>query len=108
MRSTPRWPGSFVALLLAGLGLRLAVAFASVGSTDVLLWQVFGARIAETGLLGRYGEIQVQGFPMNHPPVAAGFAVLVREVAQATGLAFAPLFKLPMIAADVGIAAALG
>jgi hypothetical protein len=97
-----------VALLLAAFALRLGLACASIGSTDILLWEFFGTRIGEIGLLGNYGEIQLKGFVMNHPPVAAGFSVLVREISQASGLPIGPLFKLPMIVADVGIAALLG
>lgn len=95
-------------VLLAGLSLRLALAGVSLGSDDIQLWRGFAAVVADGGLLGRYGEIRVAGFPLNHPPLAVGFAVAVRTLARATGLPFAFLFKLPMIAADVVLAALLG
>ena len=106
--STDARYGRYAALLLAGFALRVGVALASRGTNDIHTWEGFGAAIAHAGLLGHYGEIRVDGFPMNHPPLAAYYAVGVRALASGLELPFALIFKLPMIAADVAIAAALG
>jgi hypothetical protein len=95
-------------LLLAGLALRVGVALVSLGSDDIHIWEDFARQVGEGGLLGRYGEMDSHGHPMNHPPFAVGMAALVHRLADWTGLPFAPLFKLPMIAADLSIAALLG
>jgi hypothetical protein len=105
--SALRSPG-FLLLLIAGFGLRLALALISLGTNDIVTWLGFAASIAEEGLVGRYGEIRVESFVMNHPPLAAYYAFGVREIALALGLPFALLFKLPMIAADLATAALLG
>jgi hypothetical protein len=100
--------GGFAAVLLVGLVLRIALALVSIGSNDIVTWRGFAAAIGEAGLLGRYGEIQVEGFVMNHPPLAVWYAFLARETAIAVGLPFALVFKLPMIVSDIALAALLG
>ncbi len=104
----PRALGAYAAILLLGFGLRGLLALVSIGSNDIVTWRGFAAAVAEGGLLGRYGEILVEGFAMNHPPLAVWYAFSAREIAIAVGLPFALLFKLPMIVADVALAALLG
>jgi hypothetical protein len=100
--------GGFTAVLLVGLVLRIALALVSIGSNDIVTWRGFAAALGEAGLLGRYGEVQADGFVMNHPPMAVWYAFLARETAIFFGLPFALVFKLPMIVSDIALAALLG
>lgn len=95
--------GSLLAILLVGLGVRLAIAGFSFGSDDVHIWARWAELVTQDGLLGRYGEMTAYGFPMNHPPTAVGLVTLMHDLSAWTGLPFALALKLPMILADCAI-----
>src|SRR5207249_11257151 len=85
-----------LSLVLSGIAARLALACISWGTADANTWQEFGRRICEHGILALYHTDA--GF--NHPPLAGYFAALTYFIANATGISFSLLFKLPSIAAD--------
>lgn len=80
--------------IIAGTLLRLGIAAISFGANDAVLWQQFGASVAEVGLLESYRTQPL----LNHPPLM----VIWSRVALATGPGqrFSFLMKLPAIAAD--------
>lgn len=93
-----RHPGAtLAALLAAGLLVRLAIAGLSIGSNDAKTWLRYATFVHENGLLETYRQIRL----FNHGPLMGHLSVLSLRVAEATGLPFFFVFKLPMIAADL-------
>jgi hypothetical protein len=97
-----RWGG--LALLGAlGLGLRLWIVLRSYGSNDLVYWEQFGETIRDLGLLECYRTIKY----FNHPPLMGIWAMVVYDASRTYHLAFAPLFKILPLAADIGTAVLL-
>src|SRR4051812_5741317 len=85
-----------VFLIAIGLLARVAVAAVSVGSYDAVLWQGFADQIHQHGLL----EIYRTQPSFNHPPIPGLWSAASLLIANATGMRFAFVFKLPMLSAD--------
>jgi hypothetical protein len=95
-----------VALLVLGsVGFVARVGFALLarGTNDVETWARFAMQIAKHGVLYQY--VHDAGF--NHPPLMGWLARSILALSEATGIRFTFLFKLPMIAADLGTGALL-
>jgi hypothetical protein len=94
------WRDARVQLLLAigvgGFAARLLIAILSAGTNDIFRWEMFAQKIAEYGLLYEY-----QNDPnFNHPPLMGWYASGMLALSDMLDVRFAPIFKLPMIAAD--------
>jgi hypothetical protein len=104
--SASRERALIVALLVLGsVGFVARVGFALLarGTNDVETWARFAMQIAKHGVLYQY--VHDAGF--NHPPLMGWLARSILALSEATGIRFTFLFKLPMIAADLGTGALL-
>ena len=93
--------GPLVALIAAGLGLRVLLAAGTLGTNDAALFWNFGHLVGGQGLFEAYR----QHAELNHPPIPALWAAAaVRLTALAGGdlHLFCVLFKLPMLLAEAG------
>ncbi len=81
------------------LVLRLATSYWSEGSVDVVLWQRFARLVAEHGV----AKVYALEPSFNHPPLAGYLGVASMELAEALGVRFSVVFKLPMIFASVAL-----
>jgi hypothetical protein len=88
---------------LLGLYLRLYVVAHSLGSNDIVAWEGFGASISQQGL----GRVYDRHELFNHPPLMGLLGAALYQLAEATELRFAVLFKIPELLADFGSAALL-
>lgn len=78
---------------------RALLSYVSIGSNDAILWERFARQIDQIGILATY-----RADPwFNHPPVIAYVQWLAFSLADALGLRFSLLAKLPPIAMDVAI-----
>ena len=85
-----------IAIILAGVVLRLLVSFVSIGTNDIFSWQRFADQMAAHGLLWMYERDPL----WNHPPLMGYLAEGVRGLASALQWPFPPTFKLVPILAD--------
>jgi hypothetical protein len=90
----------FGAAMLA-LGLKLAIAFNTVGTNDVVSFYQFGRSLTQRGLEWTYAN----NISFNHPPVVAyylRFIYWLNELPafQQNGITFPLLLRLPGIVAD--------
>ncbi|MFC1642282.1 hypothetical protein ACFL5O_06290 [Myxococcota bacterium] len=97
------WPAAAIAVVGAGVALRVALAVMSIGSNDAVAWHGFATYLSEHSLTATYRHLPL----FNHPPLMAAMAVAAREVSDALGLRFALVFKLPAIAAEAAVIHAL-
>jgi hypothetical protein len=104
-----------VLLLLAGLALRLFIAyvlFPGEGlSSDLRLFRVWAQTLAEHGPGGFYGNAGFADYPPGYLWVLWGMGSLANAIAGLTGAASVDLInalmKLPAIAADIAVAGLL-
>jgi hypothetical protein len=94
----PRDPAVWVLLALAALGfaLRLKLALTTTGSNDIAHWHLFARAVREHGIAGTYAAEPL----FNHPPIMGLLAAWTLRLAQATGLPFAFLWKVPGLAGE--------
>ncbi|MCS7032484.1 MAG: glycosyltransferase 87 family protein [Phycisphaerae bacterium] len=85
-----------LAVIAVGLAARFALLSISIGSLDAVIWQRLAEKVVTHGLYETYR----QDIWMNHPPVSALWAAWVWRAAEASGLNFAQLYKLPVVIAD--------
>jgi hypothetical protein len=71
-----------------------------VGSNDVTSWQRYATAIDSIGLVDVYRTRPL----FNHPPLMGHLAWLCHRIAEAAGLPFSIVFRLPSVAANVGTA----
>lgn len=91
------------AVAVLGLLARVAVVAGSLGSNDLPTWEGFARSIDEHGLRWLYQHDEV----FNHPPLMGAAAWALVGLADATGTEFRWWFKLPLLLAELGIAALL-
>lgn len=84
--------------VVAGVVLRIVIAACSVGTNDATAWARFGRLIRSEGLMKSYSLDP----KLNHPPLPALWSALAWSVSR-SDMAFSLLFKLPPIAADLGV-----
>lgn len=87
-----------VAVIVAGVGLRLLVAATTFGTNDVHYWTEFALGVREYGPIGIYGHLDFSA-PYNHPPLIGVFLLVVGPVADA-GVSLPLLVRLPACLAD--------
>ena len=92
-----RW---LIALIVLGVLARFAIAACSWGTTDIASFDRFGWSIFRDGLLATYRNDPL----FNHPPIPGYWACLAVWLTRPSVLAFAFLFRVPMILADAGSA----
>ncbi len=80
----------------SALALRLAVSHWSEGSPDIEFWRRFARLVASQGLVKTYALEQ----SFNHPPLMGYWGAGSLALAEALGVRFALVFKLPMILAS--------
>lgn len=85
-------------LLVAGLLLRIAISWVSIGTNDLFTLQRFAEDITAQGLFRSYGTTPL----MNHPPLPMLWAWGGRWLASFDLFPYPFLFRLPVIAADIG------
>jgi Gpi18-like mannosyltransferase len=105
-RTTLPEPSIRPALWVAGaaviaLLLKLAIAFNTMGTNDVVRFYQFARVLSEQGLEETYRHLDA----FNHPPLVACFLTAIYRLAriplfETTGLSFAFLLRLPGIIAD--------
>src|SRR5690349_1960426 len=98
---TPRHPGRWsqiVVVIVVGLMIRLALSAASIGTNDILTWRKFAGSVHDRGLVNSYRTIA----ELNHPPLPALWAAASLRIADATGVRFPFVFRLPALIADIG------
>jgi Gpi18-like mannosyltransferase len=123
--AAPRKPdlsaGLIVGTALIALVLKLAIAFNTFGSNDVVTFYSFARSLSDHGLEWTYrqGVVWLPGSPIftnapifNHPPLTAYFLRLTyglahRETFLTYGLTFPFLLRLPGIIADLVVVLAL-
>lgn len=102
-----RWPVVvLVYAISAATALKLAIAYTTYGSTDVVYWDMFlegyrrfgGLALYRRELLfpGRFNEV------FNHPPFMIFVLRVIGEAQAITRLPFPFLLRVPPIVADVG------
>ncbi|MDG2333091.1 MAG: glycosyltransferase 87 family protein [Myxococcota bacterium] len=94
LRSPGAW---FYCTLALGAALRLFLAYATPGTVDVEIWQAHAHTVDERGLIEYYRGGR---FIFNHPPTLGIAASGLSALADATGLSFAFLFRLPFALLD--------
>lgn len=83
-------------VMALGFALRVGLLLASWGTNDADTWHSFGQLVNRDGLIHTYRTQSL----FNHPPVMPYWAAAAEWAARTTGLSFAGIFKLPMLAAD--------
>jgi uncharacterized membrane protein len=100
---------------LVALFFKLVIAFNTFGSNDVVTFYTFARSLSEHGLEWTYrrGVVWLPVSPIfNHPPVTALYLQLIdhlsrHQIAQAYGITFPFLIRLPGIIADFVVAIVL-
>ena len=85
-----------VGLAIAGLGARILLACVSAGTNDLGFYTSFSRYVVERGLRAALNDVP----EFNLTPMMTAYSVGVLRLSEATGIWFALLFKLPLIAAD--------
>jgi hypothetical protein len=94
-------------LVVAGIGIRIALAFAFFGSGDLSVMEFFG-RGFEQDALDVYGINEGRNFLIwPYPPAYFAWVVVALELADFSGLPYHGIVQLLPIAADVGVAVAV-
>ena len=75
---------------------RALISYLSIGSNDAILWEGYARQIDEIGILATYRAERW----FNHPPVIAYAQWVAFSIADALGLRFSLLAKLPPIDED--------
>jgi hypothetical protein len=70
---------------------------ASIGTNDILTWRKFAGAAHEQGLVAAYRSVP----ELNHPPLPILWAAASLRIADATGVRFPFVFRLPSVLADV-------
>ena len=89
-----------LALIIAGILARFAIAACSWGTTDTLSFNRFAWNIDRDGLLETYHNDP----EFNHPPIPAYWAWVAMRATRPSAFAFAFLLRVPMILADTASA----
>lgn len=85
------------AIVLGGV-LRLYLVLFTEGTYDVAIWQRHSTDVQERGLIGAYYADP----SANHPPFISEAGALLLRAAQASGIPFRILLRLPMALLDGG------
>jgi len=88
---------------LAALAAKVYCAATTIGTTDVILFHMFGKKIAASGLLAMYRETPM----FNHTPLVGGFAAACWHLEEWSGVSLAFFLRLPGIVADFAAVFAL-
>src|SRR5690606_32239879 len=81
----------WIALLIAGVAVRLFLWWFTVGTNDVATWASHGQNVGARGLAETYRTERLY----NHPPLIGLFAAWAVEASGGLTLPFARLIKLP-------------
>src|SRR5688572_16091397 len=87
-----------LALPAAGVLVRLVLAFISYGTNDYRFSVIFAHEALHEGMR----SVMTTFDEFNLTPAMTGYSILILLFYHATGASFALMFKLPLIAADVG------
>jgi len=83
-------------LIATGMLTRIVIIAVTTGSNDMRTWTRFAETIRSEGMWALYdGDVL-----FNHPPIVGMTAAALNWVAEATGIPFEYLFKLPMLIGD--------
>ncbi|MCH7600621.1 MAG: DUF2029 domain-containing protein [Myxococcales bacterium] len=88
----------FFAAIAVGMALRLFFTFSTSGTLDVDIWHLHTIALAKQGLISYY---QGGALIFNHPPPAAWLVATLANIADATGISFAALLRLPFSLFDL-------
>lgn len=103
VRSSGSCPGRwFWCAVLVGMTARLALAWSSAGTTDVVLWTHHASGVAREGLLMHYARSP----EFNHPPAMAWVMAQLWKLTHASGVSFAGVFRT-LVALGDGCSGAL-
>jgi hypothetical protein len=92
-------PGAWFWLAMAlGAAIRLYLVVFTQGTYDVAIWHQHAAGVRDVGLIGYYHT----NVFMNHPPFIAMVASLLLRLADATGIPFRILLRVPFVLLDGG------
>jgi hypothetical protein len=86
----------WLALILAGVIVRVVLWWISIGCNDVITYHLFGKSIAADGLAATYRNI----FYFNHPPLIGLYAMQAWRLSGEDMWTFAHLLKLPGLAGE--------
>jgi len=93
---SPTFSPLFPALVALGIGLRLVLAFNTIGTNDMVNWEKFARAIAESGLLNLYAADP----DFNHPPIMGLGVLLLVKIADLIGAPFYAVFKGIVVLGD--------
>ena len=84
--------------MMLGMILRLYCVVFTQGTYDVGIWREHAERTSQIGLINYYHENRLA----NHPPFMTEISSLILQFAQASGIPFRVLFRLPFAVLDGG------
>ena len=94
---------ALIALVLLGILVRILLWLLSRGSNDSGIWESHARRIHEHGLNWIYGQFRADNATnFNHPPLMGYWSEAAVVVANALGLRFAILMKIPALLGEAG------
>lgn len=103
------WLGRWVVIAAAiALAFKVAIAFNTLGTNDVVEFYRFAAELKQNGLKQTY----LQQASFNHPPLVARYLIAIYDACHShfaleNGITFPLLLRLPGIVADFVVACAL-
>ncbi len=103
LADSDRWLVIIGLAMAAAFALKLQLAMATFGSTDMWYWQTFATTLREYGGLGVYQRIA----DFNHPPAMLHILAVVNWLSDTTMPPFNFWMRLPAIVADLGTVALL-
>lgn len=97
-----RWTAIVILLAALAFGIKIVLAYTTVGTNDVLYWQRFLLHLQQDGALELYRR-PVRGFNFfNHPPFMIHALNGMSFLVAVTGVPFPFWLRLPAIVADAG------
>ena len=99
---SPGWRRAIIATAVVALLLKSALALRTVGTNDVLTFDVFSLVAAQQPGRNLYLYADPPFFVFNHPPFMIHALRALRWLGQATSLPFPFWLRAPGIAADLG------
>src|SRR2546425_11739426 len=100
MTTGAKIPSWFWLAIVLGAVIRIYLAVFTEGTADVRLWQRHAKGVNKWGMVGYY---QTSTWA-NHPPVILRVEALLFKAANATGIPFRTLLRLPFALLDAGTA----
>lgn len=88
----------FCLALLLGLVVRIYLAYATLGTNDVNLWEWHAYRVRDVGVVRHYHD----GKDANHPPLISAVQAQLLRLADASGVSYRVLLRMPFALFDAG------